>query len=142
MAIIGYDSIRFSGLVKREYDPAQAYCRDVVTGTFTAVPVVNPMPVGTVFGKVTTTGKYRIVEATATDGSQVAAGVYLADSTGASHPVTIVAGVDQQILLMTRGPVILDIAQLSYGASVNTPTLIAAAVAQLKAIGIICETEN
>jgi hypothetical protein len=150
MTVLAYDNLRFSGLVKREYDPASGYCRDAVVFngpvptvyTPAQVPNTNPlnsMPVGSVLGKVTATGKYKLLEATATDGSQVAAGVYIADGSGFSHNVVIVAATDIPMLVLSRGPVIISAAALSYGASVNTAALIATMVAQLKALGIIAE---
>ena len=226
MAIIATDSTRFSGVVKREYDPASAYCRDTlvyngaavqinvgaVLGAFVASPTATPgamvgtgnatagtasavsatyLQVGTYTVSMLTattfvvldpqgdaigtgatgvafkangltftvtaggtaaaagdtlpivvggTVKYKLVEASATDGSQVAKAVYLADQIGLAHPITPVLNTDTQILAMTRGPVIVAKGALQFGASVNSAPLLAAAYAQLTAVGILPET--
>jgi hypothetical protein len=136
MAIIANDSTRFSGVIAREYDPASAYCRDSVVYNGTAITLV----VGAVLGKVTATGKYKLCEASAADGSQVAAAVVIADSLGLSRPQTTVLNTDLLVLVMTRGPVILKKAGLVFGASVTAGALLTAAYAQLTAAGMIPET--
>jgi hypothetical protein len=136
MAIIATDGNRFSSVVEREYDPASAFCRDTVVYNGTAVT----LQVGAVLGKVTSTGKYKLCEATAADGSQVAAAVVIADILGLSRPQVMVLNTDTQLLAMTRGPVILKKAGLSFGASVTAGALTTAAYAQLTAAGMIPET--
>lgn len=227
MAIIATDGNRFSAVVKREFDPASAYCRDVVTyngtavtlqvgavlGKFLASPTLTAgAVVGTGNGTVGTisivstastrvgvytakftaatayelidpngavqgvgatgvpfngidgltftitaggtafvagdyipltvagTVKYKLVEATATDGSQIASNVYIADQLGLSHPLLTVVNTDTTLLTLSRGPSIVDASQLSFGASV-TGAALTAAYAQLKTVGIIAETQ-
>lgn len=136
MAIIATDSTRFSGVIEREYDPASSFCRDSVVYNGTA----TTLPVGAVLGKVTATGKYKLVEATANDGSQVAAAVVIADVLGLSRPQVTALNTDLVMLAMTRGPVILKKAGLTFGASVTAGALTTAAYAQLTAAGMIPET--
>ena len=226
MSIIAYDGVRFSAVVKREFDPAMAFCRDAVTyngtavtlqvgavlGAFIASPVATPGVVvgtgngtisavtaasvlgleignyivkltsatafellsatarvmgvgivGTAFNQVgltftvtagatpfiqgdyfplavTGTVKYKLCEATATDGSQFAKVIYLADQIGLSHPLLTVVNTDTVLLVMSRGPAIVDASQLSFGASV-TGNALTIALAQLKSVGIVPETQ-
>lgn len=136
MSIIANDTTRFSGVIAREYDPASAYCRDTVVYNGTAITLL----VGSVLGKVTATGKYKLCEATANDGSQVASAVVIADIIGLSRPQYPALNTDLTMLVMTRGPVILKKAGLVFGASVTAGTLLNTAYAQLTAAGMIPET--
>lgn len=226
MAIIATDSTRFSGVVNMEYNPAQGFCRDVVTyngaattlnvgavlGAFVASPTITPgamvgtgnatagtasvtaataLQVGTYTVSMLTattfsvldpqgdaigtgattvafkangitftltaggtpavagdtlpiviggTVKYKLVEATAVDGSQVAKVVVIADIMGLSRPQTPVLNTDLTVLTLSRGPVIVEKGGLQFGASVNSAPLLAVAYAQLTSVGIIPET--
>lgn len=126
MPIFATDTLRFSNTVKHEYEPALAYCREVVTINDAA----KTLPIGSVLGKVTATGKYKLVEATANDGSQVAAAVLIEDK-------TVAANTDVKVLALVRGPALVGKLSLSFGASVDTAPEFAAAYAQLAAIGIL-----
>lgn len=86
------------------------------------------------------TEKYKLVEATATDGSEVASAVYIADVNGNSGDLALTANTDTKVLALTRGPAIVAKTALTYGASVNTDAEKDALYAQLKAVGIIAET--
>ncbi len=88
---------------------------------------------------VSGTVKYKLVEATATDGSEVAKVVVIGDSQGFAGVSTPVANTDTAFLVLARGPVILSADALSYGASVNTSGEIALLKAQLKAVGLVVE---
>lgn len=90
---------------------------------------------------VTGTKKYKLVEATATDGSQVASAVFIADYLGLSRPTLTVVNTDTSLLCLTRGPVIVNKSALSFGASVDTAGELATAYAQLNAVGILTETQ-
>lgn len=136
MAIIATESNRFSNVVKHEYDPATAYCRDVVTVNDAAAT----FKVGAVLGKVTATGKYKLVTVAATDGSEVASAVVIADVNGNSGDVTIPATTDTKVLVLSRGPVIVSKAALQLGADVDTDAEKLVVYNALKAVGIIAET--
>lgn len=136
MSVIATDSVRFSAVVKEEFSPESRYCRDVVTVNEGSAVTYK---VGAVLGKVTATGKYKLVEATAADGSQNAVAVVIADNQGASHDIAIAAATDTKVLVLARGPVIVS-DQLQFGASVDTAGELATAYASLKAVGIIVET--
>ena len=129
MALLSNDTLRFSNTVKHEYEPAMAYCREVVTLNETAGATY---PIGTVLGKVTATGKYKRVEATAVDGSQVAAAVTIAD-------VTVVANTDVKVVALARGPAMVSKSALSFGASVDTAPEFATAYSQLATVGILVQ---
>lgn len=137
MAVIAQDSTRFSAVVKHEYEPSLSYCREVVTVNEVAAVTYK---VGAVLGKVTATGKYKLVEATAADGSQNAAAVVIADVLGNSNDMAIPAATDTKVLVLARGPVIVADAPLQFGASVDTAGEKQTAYDQLKALGILVET--
>lgn len=124
---------RFSSVVKHEYEPATSYCREVVTLN----DVAQTLKVGTVLGKVTATGKYKKLEATAADGSQNAAAIYLGDTLGFSADLAVAATTDTKILVMVRGPALISKAGLTFGASVDTQGELDAAYAQLAALGMV-----
>ena len=86
------------------------------------------------------TVKYKLVEATATDGTEIAKAVFIADSLGNYGDLAITASTDTTVLALTRGHVIVSKDELSYGASVNTTAEKNALYAQLKAVGILAET--
>jgi hypothetical protein len=110
--------------------------------SFTLADGATDFVVGDTFAiTVTGTVKYKLVEATATDGSQVAAAIMIADNLGLSRPTTTTANTDTTFLAITRGPVTVDPTQLSYGTSVNTTTLKNTALSQLAALGILSTTE-
>lgn len=85
---------------------------------------------------VTGTVKYKLVEATATDGTEVAKVVVVGDATGRALSTTPVVNTDTTFLVLYRGPCAVADAALSYGASVNTAGEIAALEEQLTAVGI------
>ncbi len=133
MSVFATDSTRFSAVVKHEYEPATAYCREVVTVN----DVAQTMKVGTVLGKVTATGKYKKLEATAADGSQNAAAIYIGDTLGYSGDLAVAATTDTKVLVLARGPALVSKAALVFGASVDTQGELDAAYAQLAALGML-----
>lgn len=82
------------------------------------------------------TEKYKLVEATATDGTEVAKVVVVGDATGRPLSTTPTVNTDTTFLVLYRGPCAVADDALSYGASVNTADEIAALKAQLTAVGI------
>jgi hypothetical protein len=132
MAVIMNDTQRYSNVVKREQGAEYGYCKQVVTLNGPAAT----LPIGTVLGKVTATGKYKVVEASANDGSQVAVAVLVGDSMGHPLSVALPATTDTKVLVIYRGPVAVADAALTFGASVTPGALTQAAYAQLAAVGI------
>jgi hypothetical protein len=106
MTIIATDSYRLSHLVKKELFAENAYCREVVTFNGLA----GDLKIGTVLGKVTAGGKYKVAVQTAVDGSQNFGGLLLED-------VTVVGATDKKVLVMTRGPASISKAALVYDAT-------------------------
>jgi hypothetical protein len=133
MAILTSDQTRFSQVVKEEYAPETRFCRDVVTVNDNA----GTFPVGTVLGKVTANGKYKIVTSAAVDGSQNAAAIVIADNTGISKDILIAAATDTKVLVLTRGPVIVAGPSLTLG----TGATLAAVTAALLPLGIVVESQ-
>lgn len=88
---------------------------------------------------VSGTEKYKLVEATATDGTEVARCVVIGDANGAATTSTPVVNTDTKFLVLSRGPAVVSADKISYGASVDSAAEIAAVASQLKAVGIIVE---
>ena len=126
---IGTDTYRFSHVIKHEYEPSLAYCREVVTANESGA---KTYAVGTVLGKVTATGKYKITEASASDGSQNAVAVVIEDK-------TVAATTDTAVLVLARGPVMVGKGGLIVGASVDTAPELAAVYASLATVGILAQ---
>lgn len=86
------------------------------------------------------TEKWKICKATATDGSEYAAGIFIADALGNAGPLSVAATTDTKVLVLVRGPAIVAEGALVFDASIDTAAELAAAKAQLKAKGIMIET--
>jgi len=88
--------------------------------------------VGSVLGKITASGKYKLAAVGAVDGSAVAVAVLLtaADAT---------AG-DATGVILARGPAIVSKAALVFDATVNDAPKIATKYAELVAVGIVPRT--
>lgn len=107
MTLIATDTARQSNLIKQELWPATGFCRKEVTVNEAAA---KSYVVGTVLGKVTASGKYKIAVQTAVDGSAVAAALVI----GAA---SIAASTDTKIVVLVKGP-----AEVSKGALVLDST--------------------
>lgn len=94
MAVIATDTKRISNLLKAELWSELGYCREVVTVNEAAA---KTYAVGTVLGKVTASGKYKIAVETAVDGSKVGAAIVLADA-------AIAATTDTKLVVLVKGP--------------------------------------
>jgi hypothetical protein len=94
MSVIATDTKRISNLLKRELWAEVGYCREVVTVN---EATAKTYAVGTVLGKVTTNGKYKIAVETAVDGSKVGAGIVLEDK-------AIAATTDTKLVVLVKGP--------------------------------------
>jgi len=132
MAIIAQESQRYSNVVKREEGANWGQCKKVVTINDAAAT----LQIGAVLGKVTATGKYKLCEASAADGSEVAVAVMVGDSRGHAMPVTLAANTDTKVLVLYRGPSAVSDKALSYGASIDTDAEKSAMYDQLAAVGI------
>ena len=125
--LISTDTYRLSNLVKRELWPEQGYTRAVVTVNEAAA---KTYAVGTVLGKVTSGGKYKIAVQTAVDGSQTADAIVLGD-------YSVAAATDTKVLVLVRGPAIVSKAALALDTTYNDDTKKAAVYAALEAKGIL-----
>lgn len=107
MTVIATDTNRYSNLVKHELWPESGFCRKEVIANEAAI---KTYAVGTVLGKVTANGKYKIAVQTAVDGSQTAAAIVIND-------YSIAAATDTKVLVLIKGP-----AEVSKGALVLDAT--------------------
>jgi hypothetical protein len=87
---------------------------------------------GSVLGKITASGKYKLAVVGAVDGSAVAVAVLL-------NPVDATLA-DATGVILARGPAIVSKAALVFDASVNTAPLTATKWAELTAVGIVPRT--
>lgn len=110
-------------VLKHEY--SRETCREVVT----LVAKADGYPVGSVLGKVTASGKYKMATATGTDGAEKAAAVLLIAVDGSSTDIS-------NVLVLVRGPAIVADTGLEWDASVNTDALKKAKHQQLADLGI------
>jgi Bacteriophage lambda head decoration protein D len=120
------ENYRFSHLVKAELWPEKAYCRSVLTANETAATTYN---VGTILGKVTATGKYKVCVQNASDGSQTPAGLVLAD-------YTVAAATDTKVLVLVKGPAAVSSGALKFDASFGTQAQKDTAIASIEALGV------
>lgn len=112
-------------LIKYELDPS--YNRD--TGTI--VSGAGVVGLGRVVAKITASGKWTSYNPAGADGSQNAAGVLLTgsiDATSADKP---------EAIILTRGPATVALQELTWGAGVTTQGHKDAAIAALKALGVV-----
>lgn len=118
------EATNLGDLLKREFEPI--YNRE--SGTLIAG---QNLKLGAVVGKITANGKYTAVAPSASDGSQTAAAVLLADVDATSE--------DKKTNFLVRGPVVASSSYLVWpdGATTNQK---AAATAQLAALGIVART--
>lgn len=135
MTVVATDSgNRLSNVVKHEYEPSLAYCRELVTVNEGSA---ETYVVGTVLGKVTADGKYKISVVGAGDGSENAAAIVIADAYGEAHDFDIAATTDTKVLVLARGPAILSKDALVFDASYNLDAEKQAAYDLLAAKGIV-----
>jgi len=105
--------------------------------SFTLADGATDFAVGdTITITVSGTVKYKLVEATATDGTEVAKAVLVGDANGAATPVVAALNTDVNALVLYRGVCAVADAALTYGASVDTAPEIQAVKDQLAAVGI------
>lgn len=126
MTVIATDTARYSNLVKHELWPETGYCRKEVTVNEAAV---KTYAVGTVLGKVTATGKYKIAVETAVDGSKVAAAIVINDH-------SIAATTDTKIVTLVKGPLEISKGALVLDATYDNDAKKDAVYASLEAVGI------
>lgn len=124
--IIATETQRLSNVLKAELFPELGYCREVVTVNEAAAAEYVP---GTVVGKVTTGGKYKVAVETATDGSKVFAGVVL-------EAKSIAATTDTKVLILKRGPASVSKGALVIDATYDNATKLGVVYTAMEAAGI------
>jgi hypothetical protein len=110
-----------------KYELNASYCREAVT-----LKAGTNYALGSVLGKITASGKYRLApaaEVTGDEGAEIAAAVLI-------EAVDATAG-DRTGLIVVRGPAIVSKAALVFDASVDQPAEIAAKHTELSAAGIV-----
>jgi hypothetical protein len=125
MALIATEKQKYSNVFKHETLPDLAYCRTLAVVNDSAATLA----VGTVLGKVTATGKYKVAVETAVDGSKVAAAIVMTET-------TVAANTDTNVLALFRGPSGVAKETLVLSATYNDNTKKAAVYASLEAAGI------
>ena len=120
------DTARHSNLVKHELWSESGFCRKEVVVNEAAA---KTYAVGTVLGKVTATGKYKIAVETAVDGSKVAAAVVIADH-------SIAAATDTKLVVLVKGPAEVSQGALVLDATYNDQAKKDAVYASLEALNI------
>jgi len=126
MPVIASDTMRLSNLVKKEQWTDVGFCRQVVTVNEAAA---KTYAVGTVLGKVTADGKYKIAVQTAVDGSAVAAAIVLEDK-------AIAATTDTKLVVLFRGDASVSAGALVLDASYDLDAEKAVVYASLEAVRI------
>lgn len=97
------------------------------------------LAIGTVLGKVTATGKYKVAVETAVDGSKVPAAIYIGDAFGAAKSTVMVAATDTKVLTLARGKAIVSLEALKLDATYDNATKKGVAYDALLALGIMVE---
>ena len=112
MSVIATDTKRLSNMLKAELWAELGYCREVVTVNEAAA---KTYAVGTVLGKITASGKYKIAVETAVDGSKVGAAIVLEDK-------AIAATTDTKLVVLVKGPAAVSKGALVLDATYNDDT--------------------
>ena len=115
------EPINLGDLLK--YEAPNLYSRDRVT-----VAAGQTLPLGTVLGQITATGKVKQIDPSATDGSQYAAGVLMQDADAALA--------DRNDGLMVARHAIVSDHALHWPTGITTAEQ-QAAIQQLKALGVL-----
>jgi hypothetical protein len=121
---------RVGNLVKAEQLLEHGYCREGVTVN---VASETTLSVGSVLGKVTSSGKYVTSDPDAVDGSEVAAAICLENK-------TVAATTDTEVAVLIRGAAIVGRDALVYDVD-HDATEAGVAEAELEALGILVRTQ-
>ena len=107
-----------------KYEVNPNYTRETIT-----LLAGMPYPVGSVLGRITASGKYKLATSGGSDGAQTASAVllYAVDATLA----------DANGIVVARGPAIVSRAALIYDATVDDGAKIITKIGQLAAAGLL-----
>ena len=133
MSLIETRKPRLGNIIQAEERGEYGYCRKTVVAN---EATQKTYVAGTVLGKVTAGGKYKILEASAADGSQNFAGIYVGSAAlTADDFQTVAATTDTNVVILYRDAIVGK-AGLVFGASVDTQGERDAIYAQMDAVGI------
>ena len=133
MSLIETRKPRLGNVIQSEEGGEYGYSRKTVVANEAAQ---KTYVAGTVLGKVTAGGKYKILEASAADGSQNFAGIYVGSAAlTADDFQTVAATTDTNVVILYRDAIVGK-AGLVFGASVDTQGERDAIYAQMDAVGI------
>lgn len=136
MPVIATETTKFSGLIKHEYEPSLGFTREAVTINDTA----QTLKFGTVMGRITASGKWRVALSASADGSQTPAGIFIGDAAGNPTDIALAAATDTRGLVLVRGPAVVADAAMTLGtgitaaaaktalAALNPPVLVETAI--------------
>lgn len=136
MSVVATDYSHYSNLVKAGDSDNTKLFHELVTVNEAAQ---KSYVVGTVLGKVTATGKYKIAVETAVDGSKAPVAIVVGDSFGTAAPFTVAATTDTKVLAVARGKIVVSLGALSLDSTYNDATKKQAAYDSLKSVGILVE---
>ncbi len=135
MTVVATDTQRVSNWLKYEEEPSLGLCHEVVTINEAAE---TALVTGTVLGKVTAGGKYKVAVETAVDGSKVADAIYIGNVLG-NDTQTVAAATDTKILVLKRGKAIVSKGALLLDSTYNDNTKKNAVYASLEALEIFVQ---
>lgn len=130
MALVNSSSPKLGNLLKLEYAREHGFCRETVIANEAAAEQYS---VGSLVGKVTADGKYKLVDPTAVDGSQVVAGIVLENK-------PVAATTDTEITILARGMAIVADKAIVYDKTFDAGQK-TAAVAEIQALNILVRTQ-
>lgn len=126
MSLVATRKPLLGNVVKLEYAREHGFCREVVE---VLVDSDTDLSIGSVLGKVTSTGQYAPRDPDATDGSEVAAAIVVENKSVTASTATDVA-------VIVRGPAIVAADGLVYDVT-HTTTQIEEAVAEIESLGVV-----
>lgn len=138
MPVISTYDKTVSNWLKREFWAREGYCRKEVTINEAAE---TELKTGTVLGKVTADGKYKVAVETAVDGSEVADAIFLGYGTEVEPTVTVPATTDTKIIVLIKGPAVVGDQELILDATFDNDAKVQAAYDALEAKGINVDTQ-
>ena len=126
MALISTELQKLGNWLKAETMADYGYGRVEVIVNDSA----QTLATGTVLGRVTSGGKFKVCTAGASDGSQNAAGIVITAK-------TIAGSTDTKVLALVRGPAVVAKGGLVLAADIDTTNEKNAVYAALEALGIV-----
>lgn len=135
MTVVATDTQRLSNWLKYEEEPSLGLCHEVVTINQAAE---TALVTGTVLGKVTAGGKYKVAVETAVDGSKVADAIYIGSVLG-NDTQTVAAATDTKILVLKRGKAIVSKGALLLDSTYDSDVKKNAVYASLEALEIFVQ---